>query len=757
MHRSFSEMNEAEWLNERQRLVAWSCAQGWQVLRLGFREKKPEGTWEANSITDPASLSGLHNVGVVLGERSGGLCDIDFDMPEAAEVASLVWPDGLTFGRKSNPRSHRLIRCPDAGKTQQLMVPESLATALRLKKTMVIELRSNGGQTVFPPSVHETDEVVGFDTVSQSVPELSWADAERLLRLNAFLAVVVARYPRTKGNRDDICMALSGTLLRAGLSVEEADKLVIGVAKLRGDEEADKRGKAAQTAAARDAGEPTTGLKRLCELLDIAEHEGVLAKWLPASGDGTLVFDPNAPMKIARHVLAELRPHLLSSAGDWYDYSAPIYRLVEPKVIERDLYALLENARAPAGRDGSPRPFNPRKKHITDVTHALAAMVNREQSALAPPCWLAEHGPDTRHLVVCRNAIVNVPTGEVFATTPNLFALNCVDFDYVPDAPEPSAWLRFLASIWRDDPASIATLQEMFGYLLTADTSHQKAFMLIGPPRSGKGTIMRLLRRLVGEANVCDPSAANLGERFGMECLIGKSLAIMNDVRIGPKANSVAIIETMLRITGEDSVTIDRKNKQAVTHRLTTRFVMTLNELPRLSDASSAFASRLVPLVMERSFLGAEDKDLDAKLATELPAILNWSLMGWRRLATHTRFIVPDSAQGAVEEMMYLGSPVKAFVSEMCTRKPTDTVEKRALYAAFCAWVQRTGEHSISASTFGSKLKAAFPDLDEDRPRSGECDGRPRRHKGIGLRPDADVGIQEPRQGQFSGVLDTPF
>ena len=59
--------------------------------------------------------------------------------------------------------------------------------------------------------------------------------------------------------------------------------------------------------------------------------------------------------------------------------------------------------------------------------------------------------------------------------------------------------------------ASIATLQEIVGYCLTSDTSQQKAFLIVGPLRSGKGTIVRVLEHLVGIDNKVNPTLAELG------------------------------------------------------------------------------------------------------------------------------------------------------------------------------------------------------------------------------------------------------
>ena len=45
------------------------------------------------------------------------------------------------------------------------------------------------------------------------------------------------------------------------------------------------------------------------------------------------------------------------------------------------------------------------------------------------------------------------------------------------------------------------------GYLLTSDTRLQKILILVGPKRSGKGTIARVIRGLIGDENVDLPDA----------------------------------------------------------------------------------------------------------------------------------------------------------------------------------------------------------------------------------------------------------
>ncbi|MGD5575264.1 hypothetical protein QUU09_22715, partial [Xanthomonas citri pv. citri] len=122
-------------------------------------------------------------------------------------------------------------------------------------------------------------------------------------------------------------------------------------------------------------------------------------------------------------------------------------------------------------------------------------------------------------------------------------------------APEPREWLDFLDMIWPDDPHSVETLQDVFGYLLSADTSQQKIPLIIGPKRSGKGTIARVLTALLGQDSVTAPTLASLATNFGLAPLIGKSVAIVGDARLSGKVDQSAIAERLLSISGEDSLT----------------------------------------------------------------------------------------------------------------------------------------------------------------------------------------------------------
>ena len=120
------------------------------------------------------------------------------------------------------------------------------------------------------------------------------------------------------------------------------------------------------------------------------------------------------------------------------------------------------------------------------------------------------------------------------------------------------------------------------GYILGGDTSQQKIPLFVGPKRAGKGTIARVLTGLLGAHNVAAPTLASLSTNFGLSPLIGKPLALISDARLSGRSDSSVVVERLLSISGEDSLTIDRKYLDQWTGRLPTRLALMTNELPQL-------------------------------------------------------------------------------------------------------------------------------------------------------------------------------
>jgi putative DNA primase/helicase len=388
---------------------------------------------------------------------------------------------------------------------------------------------------------------------------------------------------------------------------------------------------------------------------------------------------------------------------------------------------------------------------VQNVAMSLKAATHLDDQA-EPPTWLGD-GPAPLPpgiVLPTRNSLVHLPSGQAVPPTPRFFCPYALDFDFDPAAPEPAKWLRFLGSLWPDDHESVATLGEWCGYVLTTDTSHQRALFLIGPPRSGKGTIARVLRRLVGPENVAGPTLAGLATNFGLEPLIGRPLAIVADARLSARTDRGVITERLLSISGEDTLTIDRKNKQAWTGKLATRLMLMSNETPWLNDSSRALAGRFLTLHVKESFEGREDHGLERRLVAELPGILLWAVEGWRRLQARGHFLQPASGRALAEEMRELSSRAGTFLAEACEVGEGHQELILDVFNAWEHWCRGHNEATVgSTRTLSKELRTVVPRLTTDATTrapgksSATQDGRTKRLYG-GLRLNAEwSGIVE--------------
>jgi len=399
---------------------------------------------------------------------------------------------------------------------------------------------------------------------------------------------------------------------------------------------------------------------------------------LPEIQEFVVVNPPGQPLRNARLVAEALFQRaedlvLRAYRGNIYRWTGQCWVLREDAWLTSVLYLFFENAcYIGRSRSGKKRrfPFDPTKFKIGNVLGALTALLHLN-GRIDPPIWLGDDpGPPPNELVPVANGLLHLPTRKLLEHTPRFFSLHAAPVAYDADAVVPSRWLEFLTELWGDDVEAIETFQEMFGYFLSGDTSQQKIFMLVGPKRSGKSTISRVLRALVGSPHVAGPTLDQLTRNFGMQSLIGKSLAIIADARLSGQRDTQIVVERLLSISGEDALDIDRKYRDPWTGRVPARLFIISNELPALIDPSGALASRFIILPLTRSFYGEEDTELTDKLIAELPGILNWALDGLDRLRARGRFIQPESGKERIQELEDLSSPVGVFVRERCVVAP---------------------------------------------------------------------------------------
>lgn len=432
---------------------------------------------------------------------------------------------------------------------------------------------------------------------------------------------------------------------------------------------------------------------------------------------------PEAPMRVAR----ELEPTWIQGTSrtlhhwrdQWMRWTGTHWTEVGASALRSKLYLKLEHAiykaRDPKTKELEDKAWNPSQKKISNLVDAIAAVTHLDER-IEPGEWLGlkKDGP---RLISCANVMINPLTKETREHTPAYFTTSSVPYAYDPAATCPQ-WEDFLEKVFPGDKQSQQLLQEWMGYVISGWTHYQKGIQLLGPPRAGKGTVARIMEKLIGKENSVGTTLKTLVSNFGMHPLIDKSLCVIGDAHMENR-NASEIVARILSITGEDSLTVDRKNRSHWTGKIPARMMILANKAPRYSDSSGAITGRFMTLHFTQSFAGREDKTLETRLSTELAGILNWALEGLRRLDERGHFIQPESAEGIIESQREESAPHQTFVEDKCVTGSDDHwIVKDQLFYGWTRWCGQRGiRFTGTSASFAAELYAAVPGIRSGRKR----------------------------------------
>jgi hypothetical protein len=346
-----------------------------------------------------------------------------------------------------------------------------------------------------------------------------------------------------------------------------------------------------------------------------------------------------------------------------------------------------------------------------------------------------------------QNGFLSLPGRQFEALKPEHRARFVLPCGFEPDAArrsKPKAWIRYLTSIWGSDTQSIELVHQLLGYLLSGRHDLQKIFVLLGPPRAGKGTLLNLIQSIFRD-QATSFKVASLDQTFSMQSMLGKTVAYDPDVR---RASSMfksegQMVERLLSISAHDVQVVPRKNLTDVVAALPARLLLAANPPFGLTDVGGALASRFVILTFPRSFLGSEDTGLGAALEAEIPAIVALALDGLDRLDKVGHFVEPASSAEERESVERAQNPMIGFLEDMC-EVGDHVCECGKMFAAAQAWREGNGHKRMSNQAFSEFMRQkGFHQV-----RTGSDGARVRVYKGIrliaGSGPTAQVHVRHP-------------
>lgn len=284
------------------------------------------------------------------------------------------------------------------------------------------------------------------------------------------------------------------------------------------------------------------------------------------------------------------------------------------------------------------------------------------------------------------NGVLELETGKFKRHSPEYLSSVQVEYDYDAKADCPR-FKRFVSEIMKEREPSMNLLQEMCGYILYEDCSLQKGFFLIGNGANGKSVLLNTITRVFGDDNVSNVEMSGLEEGFQRINLINSLVNISTET-----SSDVKGAETIFKqvITG-DKIMASYKGKDYVNFKPRCVMISACNEYPHSKDKTDAFLRRICFIDFPCKFEGDNaDRELEAKLANEVPGIFNWCYEGYKRLKKANKFTQTPEQLKMMKEYRQIQNPIEVFLDE-CIGKEPHEYERPAVYKLAQQWYKEAG------------------------------------------------------------------
>ncbi|MED3602908.1 phage/plasmid primase, P4 family [Bacillus subtilis] len=306
-----------------------------------------------------------------------------------------------------------------------------------------------------------------------------------------------------------------------------------------------------------------------------------------------------------------------------------------------------------------------------------------------------------RNFINLKNGMLSLETFELLPHHPNYLSTVQLPIEYDHSATAPS-FMQFIKEISLDDEELILVLQEIMGYLLSAETKAEKAFFFYGGGANGKSVLASIITQLVGVENVSSIPLSEFSQQFGLEGLINKTVNIAAENEMGGKALKT---ENFKAIVSGDTITINIKYRPAISYKPHCKLVFVVNALPDSMDVTNGYFRKLMIVPFRRKFERKEQNvNLLQELLIELPGILNWAIEGLRRLRKNNYVFSRCTAIEECHQSYHAEqNPVKEFFLEHIVLKEGVRTRQSEFHEKYLQWLNLQG-----IDDKGTKSKQTF-------------------------------------------------
>jgi P4 family phage/plasmid primase-like protien len=409
-------------------------------------------------------------------------------------------------------------------------------------------------------------------------------------------------------------------------------------------------------------------------------------------------------LQITDNYLASLGPHrFIYLHGVFYQWNGHRYEERLPVVLDGLIMQYLQS--------DSQIVFQ-RQTKASCVRDVIANMKGRSRIPdIGVNSFISGSHPPGNYIAVANGilcldkAIIDPNSGALLPATSNFYTLVSLPYAYDPAAKCP-LWMKFLDEVQSIDEVQYF-LQEWFGYCLTTGYCYETFVILVGPGANGKSVILKVQRAQLGPENVSTVPIELFEKPFNRYELYGKLANIVSEMSECEKVAE----EIIKAVVSGDPIQFERKHVDPFSAPATAKLIFATNVLPPIRDRSNALWRRLVLIPFNVTIaLEQQDKGLaDRLIASELPGILNWAIVGLKRLKERGYFIKPSVCSAEAEQYQLESSSVRRFIAEECKQDQAGQIGTQSFYGYYKSFCERTGSKTLGDVQFGKELRRVCP------------------------------------------------
>jgi P4 family phage/plasmid primase-like protien len=301
--------------------------------------------------------------------------------------------------------------------------------------------------------------------------------------------------------------------------------------------------------------------------------------------------------------------------------------------------------------------------------------------------------------ICVKNGQFNPLTRELKDFNPDDIHFTKLPVDYNPQATCPNIKKHFKEIT--SNESNVRILEEVGGWFLLNEYKPERAVMLSGHGRNGKGKTIMMWKEFLGIENVATiPLQQFEKDQYAAGDLLNMRANLAGDLDNETLKNT----GLFKQVTGRDPISSNRKYLSRIKFNNNAKMVCACNEMPHTRDMSVGFFSRWVLVDFPYRFVKKEDYDSlsyvdreKAKIADpdiintlitpeELSGYLNLALEGLQRLLKQNDFSTNLTTEQVKREWLKRSDSFGAFIDEFLEEGYGEYISKQELRQVYGRW-----------------------------------------------------------------------